>query len=395
LRFVGKALALIALVLVLIGSVACSRDEPSESNADGNRDKLTTTVDDAFRPLMAEYSIPGMVVAVTVNGTPRFFTYGQASKDDGSRVTSDTLFEIGSVSKTFTATLGAYAIAQGRMSLADHPGKFMPQLVGRPVDAASLLDFATYTAGGLPLQFPDGVDDDAQAVTYLRDWTPVAPPGTQRQYSNPSIGLFGHVAALAMDGSFADVSEKDLYPKLGLSSTYIRVPQEQMNRYAWGYDSSDKPVRVNPGAFDAEAYGVKTSAADLIRFVQDNIRPDSLEPMLRQAIDATHVGHFRVGQMVQDLGWEQYPYPVSLDQLLAGNSDPMARDANAATPLAEPPAGPALFNKTGSTNGFGAYAAFVPAKGIGIVMLANKNFPNAARVTAAYKVLEQLAAEAG
>jgi beta-lactamase class C len=57
------------------------------------------------------------------------------------------------------------------------------------------------------------------------------------------------------------------------------------------------------------------------------------------------------------------------------------------------PSQPTLFNKTGSTNGFGAYAVFVPAKKIGIVMLANRNFPVEARITAAHAVLEQLAAD--
>jgi beta-lactamase class C len=66
---------------------------------------------------------------------------------------------------------------------------------------------------------------------------------------------------------------------------------------------------------------------------------------------------------------------------------------NAATKLDPPraPSGPALFNKTGSTAAFSAYAAFVPAKEIGIVILANKSIPTPARVTAALSVLDTLA----
>jgi beta-lactamase class C len=49
-----------------------------------------------------------------------------------------------------------------------------------------------------------------------------------------------------------------------------------------------------------------------------------------------------------------------------------------------------LINKTGSTNGFAAYVAFVPARRLGIVLLTNKNSPIAARVRAAFEILTQL-----
>ncbi len=307
-------------------------------------------------------------------------------------MTKETLFEIGSVSKTFTATLAGYAQALGKLSLDDHPGKYMPDVRGSAIDKASLINLGTFTAGGLPLQLPGSVTTNAAMISYLRHWQPSAVPGAQRRYSNPSIGLFGYVTALAMKGDFASLIESEIFPGLGLGHSYIHVPKAAMADYAWGYNKDNKPVRVGPGVFDVEAYGVKSSAADMIHYVEANIRPDNLAAPMRRAVEGTHVGYFRIGDMVQGLGWEQYAYPVTLDRLLAGNSDAMIMKAQPATALMPPlaPSRPALFNKTGSTNGFGSYVAFVPGKNIGIVMLANKNVPIPARVTAAYAVLEEL-----
>jgi beta-lactamase class C len=366
---------------------------PLAGRAAGGPDKLTASVDQAFRPLMKKYNVPGIAVAVTAGGQQHFFNYGVASEQSNAPVTKDTIFEIGSVSKTFTATLVSYAQTLHRISLDDHPGKFMPQLRGSAIDAASLLNLGTFTAGGLPLQFPDDVTSDAGMVAWFRQWKPAAAPGVQRRYSNPSIGLLGHVTALAMNGDFAGLMETGIFPRLGLRHSHIRVPAAELGNYAWGYNKANKPIRVNPGVFDAEAYGVKSTSADMIHFVEDNIRPETLDAPIRRAVEATHIGYFRAGELVQGLGWEQYPYPVTLDRLLAGNSDAMAMKAHAATQLTPPqtPSQPTLFNKTGSTNGFGAYVAFVPEKKIGIVMLANRNFPIPARIAAAYAVLRQLA----
>lgn len=375
---------------VLAVVLSCLSPAASQAADDGR--KISAAVDRAVRPLMKEYNVPGMAVAVTVDGQRYFFNYGIASKESGTPVTKDTLFEIGSVSKTFTAALAVYAQTLGKISLNDSPGKYMPQLRGSPIDKATLLHLGTYTAGGLPLQFPNSVKDNTGAAAFFRHWKPSASPGEQRRYSNPSIGLLGHITGLAMNGDFANLIETEMFPRLGLTNSYIRVPKAAMNNYAWGYDKDGKPTRVSPGVFDAEAYGVKATAADLIRFVEANIRPESLEPPIRTAIEGTHVGYFKVGEMVQGLGWEQHPYPVSLDQLLAGNSITLAMKPNPATQLPQPqlPSEPTLFNKTGSTNGFGAYVAFMPKERIGIVMLANRNIPIPARISTAHAVLEQL-----
>jgi beta-lactamase class C len=372
--------------------LACFCLLPLTSHAAPDADALRDAVDKAIKPLMAQHDVPGLAVAVTVDGQPMFFNYGLASREKRIPVSEHTLFELGSVSKTFTATLGCYAQVQGKLSFDDHPSKYLAQLKGSAIDRASLLELGTYMAGGLPLQMPDEVDNDAQMLAYFRNWIPDAAPGTQRRYSNPSIGLFGHLTAKALHTSFADAVERRLFPALGLKHSHVRVPAAAMGDYAWGYNSANKAVRVNPGVFDAEAYGVKSSAADMIRFVQANIDPGQLAEPMRQAVQCTHTGYFQIGDTVQGLGWEQYRAPVSLAQLQAGNSEKMSRGANPATTLQPPQAPPrgTLFNKTGATGGFGAYVLFVPEQRIGIVMLANKNYPISARVEAAHAILEQL-----
>lgn len=389
-RFAPASRLSCRLGLVALIVSACAG--PALAASDSGADAIRQAVDTAIRPVMAEYKVPGMAVAVTAAGKHRVFNYGVASRQSGQLVTDDTIFEIGSVSKTFTATLAAYAQARGALSFDDKAVKYLSTLAGSAFDRISLLELGTYTAGGLPLQVPDEVNTMPQMVEWLRQWQPDFAPGTHRRYSNVSIGMFGLAAAQALDTSFESAITQQLIPKLGLRQTWIQVPRARMANYAWGY-KDDKPVRATPGVFDGQAYGIRTTAADMIRFVELNIDGQAVaDTALRQALAATHTGYFRVGAMTQGLGWERYDWPVTLDVLLAGNDTSMVLDAKAAQRIDPPQPAPAdvLINKTGSTNGFGAYVAYVPGRRIGIVILANRNLPIPARVKAAYAILQAL-----
>lgn len=353
--------------------------------------ELNQAVDAAVKPMMQTYAIPGMAIAISHKGQQHFFEYGVASRESGQAVDRHTLFELGSISKLFTATLGAYAEARGTLNLSDNASQYLPALQGSAFDHISLLDLATYTPGGLPLQFPDAVNNEQQMLDYYRNWQAVYPPGTQRLYSNPSIGLFGHLAAASLAKPFQQLMEKDLLPQLGMQESYVQIPAEQITRYAWGY-RDDKAVRVSPGALDAEAYGLKSTAADMLRFIDANLHPDTLPAPLRQAVSSTHRGYYQVGDMTQALGWERYAYPISLAKLQAGNSAEMALQPQPVERFSvpQPAEGDLLLNKTGSTNGFGAYILLLPARDTGLVILANRNFPNAERVRLALQLLESI-----
>jgi beta-lactamase class C len=379
------------LLLLAVISMACS-NEPDAASPVDSLTRLHTMVDSAIQPLLDTYQIPGMAVALTIDGQSYFFNYGVADLATGRPVSEHTLFEVGSVSKTVTAALTTFAQVTGVLSLEDHPSQFLPALADSPVDSATLMHLGTYTAGGLPLQFPDEVSDHDLMLQYYQQWQPDAAPGLIRRYSNPSIGLMGHLTGIALGMGYDAAAEAHLFPSLNMPSSYIRVPDTAMANYAWGYNADNRAIRVNPGMFDGEAYGVKTTTTDFIRFVQANINPETLDASWRQAIAESHRGYFRLNAMTQALAWEMFSYPTTLETLLDGITSSVVMENNPVQPI-EPPvisAAPTLFHKTGSTNGFGAYVLFVPSQQIGIVMLANRSYPNAARITAAYTIVQQV-----
>jgi beta-lactamase class C len=381
-----KATTVLAATLFAV----CAPAIPSHA-ADG-RAGVKTVVDAAIQPIMEKYKIPGMAIGITRGGERHMFDYGMASKDTRKPVTPSTLFEIGSISKTFTVTLASYAQANGRLSLSDKTSKYLPSLQGTAFGNVSLINLGTHTPGGFPLQLPDDVKDNEQLMRYFQKWEPAYKAGTYRTYANPSIGMLGLIAAKSMGGNFTALMEGQLFPALGLTSTYIDVPEGRMEDYAQGYTRKDDPARVTVAVLSSEAYGVKTTTTDLIRFVEANMKMIPLERKLQQAITDTHTGYFRAGHMTQDLIWEQYDYPVDLKTLLQGNSSEMMFKPTRVTQLTPPqePREDVLINKTGSTSGFGAYVAFVPERQLGIVILANKNYPNEDRITAAHEILRQL-----
>ena len=370
----------------LISGVALATDASAASDSG-----LEALVQEAAQAVIQHNDIPGMSIAITDQGRQRFYNFGVASRATGQPVTADTLFELGSISKTLTASLATWAQAQGQLSLTANIESYLPQLQGSRLGKLPVYHLATHTAGGFPLQVPETVRDTDELIAWFRAWQPQYLPGTHRSYANPSIGLLGMIAAKSLKLPFEQAMERRLFPALGMTNTWLGVPGDKRSTYAQGYDKTGAPVRLNPGVLAAEAYGVKSPSRDLLRFVEANLGAVDVEPLLGRALEDTRTGYFEVGAMTQDLIWEQYDQPVRLEDLLKGNSASMALDTHPVLALKPARAQRNVWvNKTGSTNGFGGYVAFVPEKQLGIVILANKNYPNAERVKLAYRILSEM-----
>jgi len=346
---------------------------------------------------MSEYDIPGMAVAVSYRGQDQFGDYGVIDLTSGEAVTRDTLFEIGSVSKLFTVMLATVAEQEGLFSLDAPIGGYMPDLDRTYLGRIAALHLTTHTAGGFPLQLPDHVATEAELVQYYRDWVPQHPEGTYRHYANPSIGLLGLLVARVKGVGFVELMEKDLFPSIGMSSSFIRVPEEERSNYAWGHNRRGEQVRVSPALLADESYGIKTTSTDLLKFLKLNLGCDGGLSALESAVCRMHMSCFDAGPFEQAMIWEKYEYPVDIDELRAGNSYRMIMEAAPVDEIRPAEAHePFVLSKTGSTSGFGAYVLVVPDEELAIVLLANKNLPIQARVEAAHQLMaDVLGATAG
>ncbi|AYM07156.1 class C beta-lactamase [Agrobacterium tumefaciens] len=376
-----RHIALAALLSTSLFTQAFAADEA----------RLKAITDAAIKPVMEKNGIPGLAVGISVDGQSHIFTYGVMSKSTNEPVNPQTLFELGSISKTFTVTLSTYAEINGQLSLSGKVEDYLPSMKGKPFGDVTLMHLGTHTAGGFPIQVPDNIKTERQLLAYLKAWKPSYKPGTHRSYANPSIGMLGYITAKAMGQSFDGAMQDTLFPALGLKDTFTAVPRAKMADYAQGYKRTGEPARMTPAILSSEAYGVRSTAQDMIRFVNANMGLEKLDGKIQQALTNTHTGYFSVDAMTQDMVWEQYAHSTPLKTLRELNSGTLLKTV----PVSEisPPMKPrqdVFINKTGSTNGFGAYVAFIPSQKLGIVILANKNYPNEERVSAAYEIMTAL-----
>ncbi len=355
-----------------------------------NAATLKTQVNQQVTELMHQHKIPGMAVAVLWQGKIFHYSFGQADVAKQQAVTPDTIFEVGSISKTFAGVIGAMAIERGDIQLTDPVAKHWPALTQPQWQRINMQHLATYTAGGLPLMLPEHVTDAASLLQYYQQWQAQSQPGSTRVYANSSIGLFAHLAAKAGGAPYAEQFSK-LTTALKLPSTYLQVPPPSQSHYAWGYNEG-KAVRIGQGVLLDEAGGVKASVRDIATWLQANMQAEQVaDPTIRAALLRAQLPHAKAGQMLQGLGWEMLAYPLQLSSLKAA-TDPSFIASSPASLLDPAAAKKTAYwvHKTGATGGFSAYAAFIPSKQVGIVLLANQRYPNTARVELAYNLLESL-----
>lgn len=362
----------------------------ADNNADQNQ-FVTTIVNHNIQPLLEKYQIPGMAIAISINGKEYFYNYGVASKQTQSPVTQNTIFGVGSITKTFTATLAGYLNQTRLFDINQNVASYLSPLKRTVFDNITTTNLLTHTAG-LPLLGFNNVETPTQLIKYLKHWSPEIVVGTQRMYSNVGYQLAGFTIESATDEKYETLIQENILNPLGLRHTYFTVPNNELINLAQGYDEHGAPQSLSVQPQLPAAFGMLSSSADLIKFVQANMQEyQSNSPQLNQALRVTQVAYYKTPFMTQDLAWEEYSYPLSLQDLLQGHNSELQAPAKKLIPSSTPNEN-VYIDKTGTgiNNTFAAYVAFIPQHKIGIVILSNKFYPFNERPKVAYNILTQI-----
>ena len=220
------------------------------------------------------------VVAALLDGDRRSVTaYGRSDSPNNRPLDADTVFEIGSITKVFTALLFADMVVRGEVLPDDPVAKFLPggvqvpEFYGKPI---TLLDLATYTSGlpRLPSNFKPADKSNPYAdytVGQLYDFLSIYKlsfaPGTHYEYANLGFGLLGHALALRAGVSYEELVVSRICAPLGMDSTRIVLSPSMKERLARGHDASLAPVANWDIPTLAGAGALRSTANDLLTFL--------------------------------------------------------------------------------------------------------------------------------
>ena len=326
---------------------------------------LERTVRAAVAPFVAKGKYVGLVVGVFDRGTSVIVSYGRKNKDAPGAPDSRTLFEIGSVTKVFTATVLAILVDRGEVHLDDSVNTLLPPPMAMPPAVAgdlTLLHLATHTSGlpRVPASLiASGPTDDPYSQYSPRDLSRClasveleSRPGATYSYSNLGVGLLGFLLAQKEKTSYESLVTALVSKPLGMNDTCITLSDDQNSRLAAGHTVTTILPSVSIFAKTsswhftdcfAGAGALRSTADDMLRFVAASLGygDSPLVPLLKR----THEPRFEVRDSLHiGLAWH-----------ISGKA----------------PAEEVVVWHNGATGGYYSYVALREKSGLGVVVLTN------------------------
>ncbi len=243
-------------------------------------------------------SVSIVVGTIDLNGK-KIISYGKVHDNSTQLPDGNTIYEIGSISKTFTAILLADMVIKGQVHLDDPISKFLPKSVKSPIrngKEITLLDLTTQRSG-LP-RMPDNFnpkDPDNPYVDYtveqlyafLSNYTLTRDIGSRYEYSNYGVGLLGHILSLVAGTDYETLLKQRICEPLKMNSTFITLTSKLKDNLATGHNELGMPVSNWDIPTLAGAGAIRSTVNDMLIFAAANL--GLIHSVLDSAITLTHI----------------------------------------------------------------------------------------------------------
>lgn len=242
------------------------------ANTDRDFQELSDFVISAMRRL----GIPGVAVGVLHEGRQYMAGFGITSVENPLPVTADTLFQIGSTTKTITGTLMMRLVETGLVDLDEPVRTYIPDLRLSDKDAEATViirHLLTHMSGWAGDYFSDTGDGDdclARFVVEMADLPQLVPPGTIWAYNNAGFGMAGRIIEIVSGQAYEDAAREQILEPLGMRNSFFSAADVISRRFVVGHrvDDTEGPVVLRPWALARAA----NSVGGLCSSVRDQLR---------------------------------------------------------------------------------------------------------------------------
>jgi CubicO group peptidase (beta-lactamase class C family) len=215
---------------------------------------LDKKIDANIRHAFKKKKLVGIAIGILNNGQTTFYGYGETKKGNGQLPDEHTIFEIGSITKTFTGTLLACAVTDEKSGLNDPVNKYLPDSIppleyqGTPV---TLVTLSNHTSGlpSMPSNFNSSDEvsfltnyDHNDLYSFYMQFKLSRKPGEKLQYSNLAAGTLGVILERIYRVRYDSLVVKLICNPLNMRDTRLDVPAGDSMRLAQGYSFDGKAV---------------------------------------------------------------------------------------------------------------------------------------------------------
>lgn len=252
--------------------------------------KMTTTLDSVVDRSVVDFMQSpqncGLSIGIIKDSVTYFYNYGETKRNNKDLPDKNSIYEIGSISKTFCGIILAYAVGEGKIKLEDDIRKYLPERYSNleiNKQFIQIKHLANHTSG-LP-RLPDNLKDQQDfnlldpyknytknmAFEFLKTVRLDHEPGDVCEYSNFGMALLGMILEKVYNLPFEEIIKKNICLPNNMNSTVITLNQEQLKLFTDGHNTAGEfTPHWDLGAL-VTAGGIRSTSGDMINYLRYNL----------------------------------------------------------------------------------------------------------------------------